>query len=116
LTKNEKKHEALCPFCSKEISRPSRAFKAKHTTFEGGHCLCGAIFLVDSTGRNMGEVFMNAMSILDIADKMYESEYESNYYAYDQFNHHIIKKKKKAARYRGNKILFVKVLPSSPKD
>lgn len=106
------KERASCPFCHHKIPRPAPVFETKHTSFDGGSCTCGAVYLVDSTGRNMGEVLLNAMSILGIADKMHEVSFEEKIFLYEKVDHTLIKKKK-SVRYKGQKILFLRLNSNS---
>ena len=71
-----------CPFCLADIMfiRPiNTPFGVEH---EGGNCTeCGSVFLFDRTGKNLGELYMDTLSLafdwdLDAAHAAEEGTYE----------------------------------------
>ena len=53
-----------CPFCSGPLARPIPVEIGAGSTAEGGTCKCGARYLVDQTGKNVGELMMQALDIM----------------------------------------------------
>lgn len=103
---NRQKEKAHCPFCRKIINRPRKIFPIWKTEFSGGKCSCGAVFLMDPTGKNMGLLLADALMIADI-DYYDGSDYGVYHYVYYS-SEHCINVKVPAARVKGSKILFVK--------
>ncbi len=54
-------HPPLCPFCERPIA-PPRDLNPKHIgDFSFGACECGAIYVYDVTGHNLGAAFSEAL-------------------------------------------------------
>jgi len=52
-----------CPFCENYLARPVDInFKSIELT--GGICKCGAVYALDRSGHNLGEVYMDALGFL----------------------------------------------------
>jgi len=51
-----------CPFCSRPIGVPEEITTRFGNTFSGGRCTCGAVFVVDSSGHNLGEAYVDALA------------------------------------------------------
>jgi hypothetical protein len=60
---------------------------------QGGTCTCGAIFLVDTTGKNVGTVMVQALGIVadamakDVSDMVPDQDYEDAILSYDWRTH-----------------------------
>jgi len=52
-----------CPFCDNFLAPPVD-IKIRAIEITGGICSCGAIYALDRTGHNLGEVFMDALTFL----------------------------------------------------
>jgi len=70
-----------CPFCDNYLARPVE-INFKSMEFTGGICRCGAVYLLDRSGRNLGETYMDALTFLcrdDIekALSLSEEDYET---------------------------------------
>jgi hypothetical protein len=51
-----------CPFCAQPIPRPTAiASPLGVTGYQGGSCGCGAIFLLDATGREGGQMIVDGL-------------------------------------------------------
>lgn len=51
-----------CPFCSRPIDEP-REIKARFgNTFTGGSCECGAVYVFDRSGHNLGDAYVDALT------------------------------------------------------
>ncbi len=56
--------EPVCPFCRTALDRPTEVRISATEKAPGGTCRgCGAIFLVDPTSKNVGEVMMQALEM-----------------------------------------------------
>lgn len=49
-----------CPFCDNYLIAPVD-IKMKSLEISGGICTCGAIYAMDRSGHNLGEIFMDAL-------------------------------------------------------
>lgn len=56
-----KEKPAACPFCETTIPRPA-ALSGYDSN--GGRCACGAVFLVDETGKHGGQVLLDGLTLL----------------------------------------------------
>ena len=43
-----------CPFCGIDVGRTKDAVQRKMTEFPVGSCDCGAVYVCDATGHNVG--------------------------------------------------------------
>ncbi len=58
-----------CPFCWASLNYPVDIRLNDVDTILGGHCfLCGALFIVDVTGKNVGEAVVQGLRV--IADEL----------------------------------------------
>ena len=56
--------ELACPFCKSGLKRPAAIKINAMEQVEGGTCSsCGALYLMDPTGKNLGEVMMQALDL-----------------------------------------------------
>ena len=56
--------ELACPFCKNRLLRPVEIKISSMEEAAGGRCgACGALYLMDQTGRNLGEVMMQALGL-----------------------------------------------------
>lgn len=78
-----------CPFCGKELARPAELKVSAFETALGGTCACGAIYLVDPTGKNVGTVMVQAMGMAadslakNVTDLTPDEDYEEAVLSYD---------------------------------
>jgi predicted house-cleaning noncanonical NTP pyrophosphatase (MazG superfamily) len=56
------KYPAECPFCKKYISPPKETM-TEFGNVLSGKCSCGAVYVCDPTGRNVGEAYMEALAL-----------------------------------------------------
>lgn len=76
-----------CPFCENYLIAPID-IKFRDLELTGGICKCGGVYVLDRTGHNMGEIFMDALTFvckgdIDKSLSLDPSEYESLDYDYD---------------------------------
>jgi len=56
-----------CPFCDTMLRSPMD-INFKDMEFTGGICPCRAVYVLDRSGRNMGETYMDALTFLSRGD------------------------------------------------
>ena len=76
-----------CPFCGNFLIAPVD-IKMKSLEISGGICTCGAIYAMDRSGHNLGEIFMDALVFackgdIDRAMSLDPGEYESADFDYN---------------------------------
>jgi len=104
--------EPLCPFCGKLFEKP-RDIKAElGNTFTGGKCSCGAVYVFDRAGHNLGEAYVDALVFACNGDwetawqLTPETDYDIKSYYYDESSHQLMESVKKGSRVVEN-ILFI---------
>lgn len=50
-----------CPFCRRPIGEPEEMSSRFGTTFSGGKCACGAVYVYDESGHHMGDAYVDAL-------------------------------------------------------
>ncbi|MCE5312641.1 MAG: HEAT repeat domain-containing protein [Nitrospiraceae bacterium] len=98
-----------CPFCSRPVYRPV----ARNTGLGdviSGSCRCGAVYVCDPTGHNLGEAYSEALALArggwDI-DEMDSSDYLTEDFDYDLRTHSRIYAK--GISGNAGKLIFVKI-------
>jgi hypothetical protein len=57
--------EPACPFCKRSLERPVPVQIGPGLQIPGGRCsACGARYLFDPTGKNVGEIMMQALELI----------------------------------------------------
>ncbi len=86
--------ELVCPFCRTELARPANIRLNSTDVVAGGTCSgCGAVYLLDPTGKNVGEVMMQGLTIAaerlskDIGSIVAGEDYEDVVLHYDWRTH-----------------------------
>jgi len=86
--------ELTCPFCRSSLARPvERQLNAMETVRDGNCSICGAMYILDPTGKNVGEVMMQALGIAasqlskDSADMIAGEDYDDVVVSYDWRTH-----------------------------
>lgn len=85
-----------CPFCDEAIARPQVLDPGDADEVQGGTCSCGAIYLADPTGKNVGLVMARALTMAadllrkNVTDLDPDSDYEDAVLSYDWRNHRSI--------------------------
>ena len=51
-----------CPFCEKPIDEPQEIKTSFGSTFTGGKCGCGAVYVFDRGGHNLGDAYVDALA------------------------------------------------------
>ncbi len=85
--------EPRCPFCGAKLERPADMTISPVEKAQGGRCACDAFFIVDSTGKNVGEVMAQALGMAaeklskNIWDLAPDDDYEEAIMRYDFRTH-----------------------------
>lgn len=86
--------ELICPFCRTPLARPRELQLRSAETVSGGRCAtCGALYLLDPTGRNVGEVMTQALAITaeelsrDLTEIVPGEDYDDMILSYDWRTH-----------------------------
>ncbi|MFQ3574160.1 MAG: DVU0298 family protein [Thermodesulfovibrionales bacterium] len=102
------KYVPECPFCMRFISRPSE-IRVEFGYIIGGRCLCGAVYVCDPTGKNLGEVFMDGLAYFfgswDVENLESERDFFTVEMDYDLNKHCIISVKQEG--HSSGKLLFI---------
>ena len=82
--------EPVCPFCGAKLARPAAVKLSAVEEALGGTCRgCGAIYLVDPTNKNVGEVMMQTLGLAadklakDMSEMIAGQDYEDAVLNYD---------------------------------
>jgi hypothetical protein len=51
-----------CPFCSRPLDEPREINGRFGNTFTGGSCECGAAYVFDQSGHNLGDAYVDALT------------------------------------------------------
>lgn len=79
----------LCPFCGAELQQPSEITINEFEKALGGTCLCGAVFLVDQTGKNAGTIMAQGLGLAaellhkELIDMVPDQDYRDAIISYD---------------------------------
>ena len=86
--------EPLCPFCKTPLVRPKNMAISTMESVLGGSCVsCGALYIVDPTSKNVGEVMVQALGMAaetlskDISNMVAGEDYEDVILSYDWKRH-----------------------------
>ena len=53
-----------CPFCNRLLGSPAEITTRFGSSFEGGRCDCGAVFIYDRGGHSLGDAYVDALGLL----------------------------------------------------
>ena len=86
--------ELSCPFCHGKLARPAEMKISAMETVLGGTCgACGALYLMDPTGKNVGEIMVQALSLAaarlskDSSDMVAGKDYDDTVLSYNWRTH-----------------------------
>ncbi|MEW6600018.1 MAG: hypothetical protein AB1499_03520 [Nitrospirota bacterium] len=99
-----------CPYCDNYLRAPLD-IKFKSMELTGGICTCGAIYVYARTARNLGGIFMDALTFAcrgdeDKAMSLDPADYESVDYDYD-INTNTISRTSKTGK--AGKLVFIRL-------
>ena len=105
-----------CPFCGMNIGRTKDAVQRKMTEFPVGSCECGAVYVCDATGHNLGSAMVECLVYAcgdnwDLAwDLMPEDDYLTGRIEnYDEQTHQIVESKRLDGRWVRGVLFFVRL-------
>ena len=93
MREREKAMAPRCPFCEADLNRPESLRTDDLEPVQGGTCSCGAIYLVDPTGKNVGTVMAQALVMAaeklgkKVSDLDPDTDYEDAVLSYDARTH-----------------------------
>jgi hypothetical protein len=105
-----------CPFCGIDVGRASDSVERKMTEFPVGSCDCGAVYVCDATGHNVGsalvECLVNACN--DDWDLAWELMPEDDYLTgridnYDEVTHQVVPTRELDGRWVRGVLYFVRL-------
>ncbi len=99
-----------CPFCDNYLIAPID-INFRSIEICGGICTCRAVYALDRSGHNMGEIFMDALTFvckgdIDKAISLTPEDYETSDYDYD-VQSNTVRGQARAGKF--SKIIFVKL-------
>jgi len=114
------KAEALlkpwCPFCGMDVGRPTVSLQRKMREFPLGACECGAVYVSDPTGHNIGAAMVECLvsACNDQWDLAWELIPEDDYLTgllenYDEVTHQIVPKRNLDGRAVRGILYFVRL-------
>ena len=108
-----RKKPLQCTFCENYLIAPID-INFKSMEICGGICTCRAIYALDRSGHNMGEIFMDALTFvckgdIDKALSLTPEDYETSDYDYDVPSNTI---KGEARPGKFSKVIFVRLKKS----
>ena len=86
--------EVVCPFCRTPLYRPKDLRLSATEVVQGGVCKgCAAVYLMDPTGKNVGEIMMQGLAMAsdrlgkELSEMVAGEDYEEVVLNYDWRNH-----------------------------
>jgi len=114
--KSEAVLKAWCPFCGMDVARPRESAQRKMTEFPVGTCECGAVYVADATGHNIGSAMVECLvyACNDEWDLAWELIPEEDYLTgriedYDELTHQVVPKRNLDGRAVRGVLYFVRL-------
>ena len=91
--REEKNAPPSCPFCGAHLNRPEQMKISPSDIVQGGKCGCGALYLVDPTGKDVGSMMAQALNWAadtlgkDVGSLAPDEDYQDMVLSYDWRNH-----------------------------
>jgi len=105
-----------CPFCGMDIGRPTASVQRKMREFPLGVCECGAVYVSDTTGHNIGAAMVECLvsACNDQWDLAWELIPEDDYLTgtiedYDEVTHQVVPKRNLDGRAVRGVLYFVRL-------
>ncbi len=115
-TKAEALLKPWCPFCGMDVGRPLDAAQRKMREFPLGRCECGAVYVCDATGHNVGAAMVECLvsACGDNWDLAWELVPEEDYLTgrledYDDVTHQVVPKRNLDGRAVRGILYFVRL-------
>lgn len=114
--KSDLKIRPWCPFCGMDVGRPQDALQRKLNEFPIGTCECGAVYVCDATGHNVGSAMVECLvhACNDDWDLAWELLPEDDYLTgriedYDDVTHQVIESRNLDGRAVRGVLYFVRL-------
>lgn len=105
-----------CPFCGMDVGRPTEGVERKMREFPMGVCECGAVYVSDATGHNVGAAMVECLvtACNNQWDLAWELIPEDDYLTgtldnYDEVTHQIVPKRNLDGRAVRGVLYFVRL-------
>lgn len=105
-----------CPFCGIDVGRTQDAVQRKMTEFPVGRCDCGAVYVCDATGHNVGAAMVECLVFAchDDWDLAWELLPEDDYLTgrvdnYDEITHQVVPTRELDGRWIRGVLYFVRL-------
>ncbi|MFP3983777.1 MAG: DVU0298 family protein [Desulfurivibrionaceae bacterium] len=105
-----------CPFCGKDVEQPQAPAQRKMDEFPMGSCQCGALYVSDATGHNLGSALIEALvhACNDNWDLAWELVHEEDYLTgrvenYDEESHQVVETRELDGRTVRGTLYFVRL-------
>jgi hypothetical protein len=105
-----------CPFCGMDVGRPVEGAERKMREFPMGTCECGAVYVSDTTGHNIGAAMVECLVVAcnNQWDLAWELVPEDDYLTgtlenYDEVTHQVIPKRNLDGRAVRGVLYFVRL-------
>jgi hypothetical protein len=105
-----------CPFCGMDVGRTNYAVQRKMTEFPVGTCECGAVYVCDATGHNIGSAMVECLVYAcgdnwELAwDLMPEDDYLTGTVEnYDEKTHQVVPSRQLDGRWVRGVLFFVRL-------
>lgn len=105
-----------CPFCGMDVGRPAEGVQRKMREFPMGFCECGAVYVSDATGHNIGAAMVDCLvsACNDQWDLAWELVPEDDYLTgmienYDDVTHQVVAKRNLDGRAVRGVLYFVRL-------
>jgi len=105
-----------CPFCGMDVGRARDAVQRKMTEFPVGSCECGAVYVCDATGHNVGAAMIECLvhACGDDWDLAWELMPEDDYLTgqidnYDEITHLVVESRQLDGRWVRGVLYFVRL-------
>jgi len=91
--RTQEKSAPRCPFCGADLPRPAEITISGTERGSGGFCFCGALYLVDPTGKDVGSMMAQALNWAadalgkGVGDLVPEVDYQDAILSYDWRTH-----------------------------
>jgi hypothetical protein len=110
------KTKPWCPFCGQEVGRPQEPKERKMDEFLLGECQCGAVYVSEPTGFNIGSAIVECMVAAcdDNPDLAWELEPDVDYLSsrlknYDEVTHYVYESREHEGRKIGGILYFIRL-------
>ena len=105
-----------CPFCGMDVGRPTEGARRKMREFPMGRCECGAVYVSEATGHNVGAAMVECLvdACGDDWDLAWELVPEDDYLTgtlenYDEVTHQVVAKRNLDGRAVRGVLFFVRL-------